>query len=192
MKYKTIVIDPPWKYKTLGQIGKTLEHRPNRDIGLSKHGAGSEARYGAMTIDELKEMPINKITEDNSHLYLWTTNKFIIEAHEIAKHWGFDVKTIITWTKIRKSDKQPSMKMGYYYRGATEHCLFCVKGSLRLQGKAAPTAIFSHRLQHSEKPNEFYKMIEEQSPSPRLDVFARKTRNNWDVYGNEVNESIKL
>jgi N6-adenosine-specific RNA methylase IME4 len=192
MKYKTIVIDPPWKYKTPGQIGKTLEHRPNRDIGLSKHGAGSEARYGAMTIDELKEMPINKITEDDSHLYLWTTNKFIVEAHELAKHWGFDVKTIITWTKVRKSDGQPSMKMGYYYRGATEHCLFCVKGSLRLKGDAASTALFTHRTMHSEKPNEFYKLAEEQSYEPRLDVFARKNREGWFVFGNEVENSIDL
>lgn len=191
-KYKTIVIDPPWKYKTLGQFGKTLKHRKNRDKGLSRFGAGSIARYGSMSFDELKKLPINKLADDNSHIYIWTTNKFIEEAFSLCRVWGFDPKTVITWTKIRKSDNQPSMKMGYYYRGATEHCIFGVKGSLRLKGKAASTALLTHRTSHSEKPQEFYDLVEEQSYPNRLDFFARKKRIGWDVFGNEVESSICL
>lgn len=184
--YRTVVADPPWDYKTPGQIGKTLEHRPNRDKGASRHGAGSVARYGAMTIDELMDLPVASLAAENSHLYLWVTNGFMEQAYPIARSWGFCPKTIITWTKVRKSDGKPSMKMGYYYRGATEHVLFCVRGSMRLQGPAAPTAIFAPRLRHSEKPNEFYRMVEQQTPGPRLELFARRHRPGWDVWGNEV------
>lgn len=184
--YKCIVADPPWAYRTPGKIGKTLEHRPNRDKGKSKHGAGSAARYGSMTMAELMVLPVGKLAAENAHLYLWTTNAFMEEAHQLAKSWGFKQKTIITWTKIRQSDGQPSMKMGYYYRGATEHILFCVRGSLRLQGPAAPTALFAKRLPHSQKPEEFYLMVEAQTPGPRIELFARRNRVGWDAWGNEL------
>ncbi|MDH3325885.1 MAG: MT-A70 family methyltransferase [Gammaproteobacteria bacterium] len=184
--YQCIVADPPWDYKTPGQIGKTLKHRPNRDEGESKHGAGSVARYGAMSMDELKAMPVEGLAADNAHLYLWVTNGFMEQAYPLARAWGFEPKTIITWTKTRKADGQPSMKMGYYYRGATEHVLFCVRGSMRLQGSAAPTAIFAPRLRHSQKPEEFYSLVDEQTPGPRLELFSRKLRAGWVAWGNEV------
>ncbi len=190
--YATIVADPPWPYQTPGQIGKTLEHRPNRDKGLSRHGAGSVQRYGAMTLDELASMTIREVAADNSHLYLWTTNGFMEHAYPLARAWGFEPKTIITWTKTREADGQPSMKMGYYFRGATEHCLFCVRGSLRLIGPAEPTAILAPRTKHSVKPEAFYAMVERQSPGPRLDVFARMKREGWDVFGNEVPSDVDL
>ncbi len=185
-QYATIVADPPWPYKTPGQIGKTLEHRPNRDQGLSRHGAGSVARYGAMTLADLAELPVSNITAENSHLYLWTTNTFMESSFPLARRWGFEPKTIITWTKTRRSDGQPSMKMGYYFRGATEHVIFCVKGSLRLSGRAAPTAIFAPRDIHSAKPETFYAMVEEQSPPAYIELFARSTRLGWHSWGNEV------
>lgn len=190
-KFATIVSDPPWEYKTPGQIGKTLEHRPNRDSGLSRHGAGSVARYGSMTLDELCSMPVQDLAADNAHLYLWTTNTFIEQAYRVARAWGFDPKTVLTWVKM-KSDGTPSMKMGYYYRGATEHCLFCVRGSLRLSGAAESTAILTRRTSHSVKPDEFYSMVERQSPGPRLDMFARRKRDGWSVFGNQVESDVVL
>jgi N6-adenosine-specific RNA methylase IME4 len=189
-RYAAIVADPPWDYKTPGQIGKTLEHRPNRDLGLSKHGAGSVARYGAMPLGDLMALPVAAHAEDNAHLYLWTTNTFMEPAHALARAWGFDPKTIITWTKTRAADGRPSMKMGYYFRGATEHCLFAVRGSLRLQGPACATAILAPRLPHSVKPDDFYRIVEAQSPGPRLELFARKKRPGWHAWGDEVESDV--
>lgn len=185
----TVVADPPWEYKTPGQIGKTLEHRPNRDKGLSKHGAGSVARYGSMSLDELTRLHVSSVVAADAHLYLWTTNGFMEQAYSVVRAWGFDPKTIITWTKIRQADGQPSMKMGYYYRGATEHCLFAVRGSLRLQGPAHPTAILEPRTPHSVKPDYFYEMVEQQSPGPYLELFARRVRPGWIVAGNEIEDA---
>lgn len=192
MRYSTIVADPPWQYRTPGKIGKTLEHRPNRDEGLSKHGAGSAARYGSMPICDLKRLAVENLAADDAHLYLWTTNSFMEEAHSLARSWGFTQKTIITWTKTRQSDGKPSMKMGYYYRGATEHCLFCVRGKLRLNGLAHATAILEPRTPHSVKPDYFYRMVEDQSPGPYLEMFARRKRTGWDSFGNEVESDVIL
>jgi N6-adenosine-specific RNA methylase IME4 len=113
------------------------------------------------------------------------------EAFVVVKSWGFKQKTILTWTKVKK-DGAPSMKMGYYYRGATEHCLFCVRGKQRLIGPAAPTAIFASRLPHSVKPPEFYKLVEEQSPSPVLEMFARRSRPGWHTWGNELHNDVEI
>jgi N6-adenosine-specific RNA methylase IME4 len=190
--FATIVADPPWAYSTPGQIGKTLEHRPNRDKGLSKHGAGSVARYGAMTLDELSAMDVERVAAPNAHLYLWVTNTFMESAFPLARAWGFRPVTIITWTKVRRSDGQPSMKMGWYYRGATEHILFGVRGSLDLAGPPHATAFFSPRTPHSVKPEYSYRMIEEQSPGPYLELFARRTRPGWAFWGDEVQPNVSM
>jgi N6-adenosine-specific RNA methylase IME4 len=145
-----------------------------------------------MTMPELKALKVEDLAEPNAHLYLWTTNSFMVEAHDLARAWGFDPKTIITWTKYRHEDGQPSMKMGYYYRGAMEHCLFCVRGSLRLMGPAASTALLLPRRPHSEKPPEFYEMVESQSPGPYLEMFSRRKRFGWSAWGNEFNPDIQL
>ena len=39
---------------------------------------------------------------------------------------------------------------------------------------------------HSIKPDCFYKSLEQIPLEPRIDVFARKEREGWDVWGNEV------
>lgn len=190
--FKTICADPPWPYDSPGEILRaSLKHRPNRDkTELAQYGPGSKQRYGALSIAELCDLKIP--IADNAHLYLWTTNSFMVEAHEIAKSWGFVPKTIITYVKV-KPDGSPSMKTGYYFRGATEHILFAVRGSLRLQTRQAfPTALLLPRLPHSIKPDEFFQMAEECSPAPRLELFARKRRPGWMAWGDEVESSIGL
>jgi N6-adenosine-specific RNA methylase IME4 len=150
---------------------------------------GSEKRYGKMSMAELKAMPIP--TDATAHLYLWTTNGFLREAHDLAEAWGFKVKTCLTWGKV-KDDGTASMKTGYYFRGATEHCLFAVRGSLPLQVKhGKPTLYLSRRLPHSVKPEWFYALCEECSPGPRLELFARRPREGWTVWGNEVEANAR-
>lgn len=184
--FSTIVADPPWEYKTPGQIGKTLHHRPNRDKTFaSRAGAGSVVRYGSMTCADLCDL--NPPSNKNAHLYLWFTNAFAVQAHQIAAAWGFRPITILTWVKVRKIDGQPSMKMGHYFRGATEHILFGVKGSLPLKtSKALPTAYLWPRLPHSEKPDAFYDLVEEASNGEYMELFARKTRLGWTTWGDQV------
>jgi ADP-ribose pyrophosphatase YjhB (NUDIX family) len=58
------------------------------------------------------------------------------------------------------------MKTGYYFRGATEHCLFCVRGSLKLQTTdGLPTGYLWPRLPHSVKPDAFYDLVEKAAPA---------------------------
>lgn len=138
---------------------------------------------------EMEEIPVPEWADMNAHLYLWTTNAFFSEAHALARAWGFEPKTVITWGKV-KPDGTPSMKMGHYYRGATEHAIFCVRGRLKLIGESTkPTLFLSPRLGHSVKPDWFYQLVEEKSPGPRLEMFSRRSRDGWDAWGNEVTQA---
>ena len=178
--FKTIIAAPPWPYTGRGPAS-SKEHRPN------SYGAApsSAERYGSMSMAELKGLPVAEVAQKQGHLYLWTTNGFLCEAHDLARAWGFVPKTVLTWGKL-KADGTPSMKTGYYYRGATEHILFATRGNLRLQGEARPTLYLSRRLPHSVKPDWFYDLVESASPGPYLELFARRNRDNFTVWGNEV------
>lgn len=177
MKYRTIVVDPPWQYRQT----------------LARNGA--ESHYECMTHEELLALPVKEWADDNAHLYLWTTNAFMVQAHDLAEAWGFDQKTILTWIKS-------PISLGFYFRNNTEHILFCVKGSMRVNRADMPTALEevdgaafnAPRARHSEKPQSFYDMVEQMSPGPYLDVFARKQRfvlhgkhagEKWATWGNE-------
>jgi len=186
-KYRTVLADPPWPYSSPRAIvGNGGRGKPKKTIiqaDVTQH-------YKVMTLQEIADLPVEKIVKHNSHLYLWTTNSFICEAHQIARAWGFIPKTIITWGKIRKADRQsfePSCKTGYWYRSATEHCLFAVRGKLRLkQMEAVPTLFLEERLPHSRKPDSFRMQIERLSPGPFVELFARSLIHGWDVWGDEV------
>lgn len=187
-KYKTIIADPPWKYKGRGQ-GSSKSHRPN-SYGAS---CSSEERYGSMTMEELRSLPIKNIAQDKAHLYLWVTNAFIERGWQLCKDWGFDPKTVVTWGKIRKSDGKPSMKTGYYFRGATEHFIFATKGNMRLNSTVCyPTLFLSERLPHSVKPEWFYELVDNCSPDSKIELFARRKRKGWDSWGNQIDCDIFL
>ena len=142
MEYATILADPPWPY-----------HSPKALVGNAGRGAQNGlvkkmkqvdvlAHYKVMSIDQIKVLPISEMVVKNAHLYLWTTNSFIVEAHDVAKAWGFKPKTILTWVKTKKTGPtKPSMKTGYWFRSATEHIVFAVRGKQKLLGpKPMPTA----------------------------------------------------
>ena len=38
----------------------------------------------------------------------------------------------------------------------------------------------------NEKPDAAYELVESVSPGPRLELFARRKRNDWHTWGNEV------
>ncbi len=187
-RYRTIAADPPWPYDVTdgGMLRSSERHRPN----VSRHrvvGVGYAGHYRAMSLPTLAAMPIRDVSDDNAHLYLWTTNAFMVQAHDLARAWGFTPKTILTWGKVHQKDRaRPSMKTGYWFRGATEHIVFGVRGSLRLAG-TWPTLFLWPRIgRHSVKPEAFYDMVEQASPGPYLEVFARPPhRLGWDVWGNE-------
>ena len=169
-KYNIIYADPPWQYK---------ENWGNGQVG-----------YDTMSVDAIKKLPVEKIVDDNAHLYLWVTNPFLKEGLEVCKAWGFNYKTLITWVKTY-NDGTPEMGMGYYFRGCTEHIIFGVKGKMRCQNKTTRNMVIEvNPRKHSKKPVCFKDIIIKSSGDlPRIELFARNVGlfdEGWDVLGNEV------
>lgn len=189
-RYRTIVADPPWAYDG----GDALPFAPGLKVDGEQQRAHRVAHtYERMTTPEL--LALRPPAAENAHLYLWTTNAFMVEAHQVAEAWGFKPKTILTWTKVHQDDSsRVSMKTGYYFRGATEHCLFAVRGSLKLQtAEGLPTGYLWPRLPHSVKPDAFYDLVEKASPSPYLELFARRARlGDWHYWGDQSFSTAEL
>ena len=160
--FQTIVIDPPWDWGDEGDVDQFGRARPD---------------YTTMSIDEIENLPIGKIADDNCHIYLWVTNRSLPKAFRLLDAWGFRYITCITWVK-------PNIGMGNYFRGDTEQVIFGVKGSQQLKRHDVGTHFNAPRGKgHSAKPDEFYSLVESCSYGPYIDIFGRKEREGWSVWG---------
>lgn len=161
--YRTIVADPPWRFN---------ERQGGFGDGLA------EDKYVSMAREDIVEMPVADLAADDSHLYLWTPVKMIPDALTVCEAWGFRYVGLLTWAK-------PGLGLGTWWRVSTEHVIFGVRGKL-------PTApnlrnwFQAPRTRHSQKPEEFFELVEKASPAPYLELFARRQRAGWTCWGNEV------
>ena len=168
-KYRTLVIDPPWEYDWLSEQ------------------AGAKPGYATMTHEELLNLDVGQWAEEDCHLYLWTTNNFMVRATELMLMWGFAHKTILTWVK-------PKLGLGVYFRNTTEHVLFGVRGELITRATDIPTHFDAPIGKHSEKPEKFYEIVRRASYPPYGEVFQRLKRpdfTNLFVDADALKEKIK-
>jgi len=176
-KFATVLADPPWQFQN--RTGKMApEHKRLQ-------------RYPTLSLQEIKDLPVEAIVEDTAHLYLWVPNALIAEGLQVMEHWGFTYKTNLIWYKIRKDGGPDRRGVGFYFRNVTEMILFGVRGknARTLQrGRSQENIISSRKREHSRKPDEQYELIEECSWGPRIELFARGPRENWFVWGNQSKE----
>lgn len=201
--FKVIVVDPPWRYRGLGNVGNGGRGCKAK-TEMAAAGASAAARYPTLSNDQIRGMNVGDFAAKDAVLCLWITNSFILEedhpARVIPLAWGFRPVTVVTWVKHRKGEPdKPSRKTGTYFRGASEHFVFAVRGNVKVAGAPATwfqedrlDVVATERLRHSVKPDEFYAIIEEHFDGPYLDVFARKPREGWTTWGNEVEESVPI
>lgn len=170
-KYQVIVVDPPWEIKKI--IRKV---RPNQ-VAMD---------YPTMSYSQLSDMRIQDIADDNAVCFLWTIQKWLPKAFDLLERWGFKYQRTLTW------DKGNGMSL-FGFHNRSEFVLFGYKGKLEMypKRKTIPTVFSAKSPYHSAKPDEFYSMVEVFG-EPRIDLFARKERDGWDVWGNEVESDIVL
>ena len=175
-RFKTILADAPWQFQN--RTGKMApEHRRLN-------------RYGTMKIDEILSLPVRALAEDTAHLYLWVPNALLPEGLKVMEAWGFKYKSNVVWHKIRKDGGPDGRGVGFYFRNVTELVLFGVRGKnarTLAPGRRQVNFLATQKREHSRKPDEMYDIIESCSPGPYLELFARGTRPNWAVWGNEAN-----
>jgi N6-adenosine-specific RNA methylase IME4 len=177
LKCGTILADPPWQFSN--RTGKMApEHH-------------RLSRYGTLTLDEIKQIPVADACAAQAHLYLWVPNALLREGLDVLEAWGFTYKTNIVWHKVRKDGGPDGRGVGFYFRNTTELVLFGTRGKLRTAaaGRRQVNIIKSQKREHSRKPDELYSIIEACSPGPYLELFARgRFSESWHVWGNQSDE----
>lgn len=168
-KYDLIYADPAWRYDFSGSKSRKIENH-----------------YSTMSIDDICNLKIP--AKDNCVLYMWATAPKLLEAIKVIEAWGFKYKTQAVWDK-------EIIGMGYWFRGQHEILIVATKGKVSppKQELRISSVIKEKRTKHSKKPEYVRDMIEKWYPNAdKLEMFARTSGENWDVWGNEVENSIKI
>ena len=176
-RFRTILADPPWQFQN--RTGKMAPEHKRLN------------RYGTMTLDDIKSLPVADVAADPAHLYMWVPNALLPEGIEVLRAWGFQYKSNIVWHKIRKDGGSDGRGVGFYFRNVTEILLFGIRGKnarTEAAGRRQVNMIETRKREHSRKPDEQYDLIEGCSEGPRLEMFARGPRLGWTVWGNQADD----
>ena len=173
--FKVIVADPPWPFK---------DKLPGRNRGAAKN-------YKLMSVPDICRLPLPPVADDAA-LFLWRVASMQQEALDVVRTWGFTVKSEVIWLKKTASGHR-WFGMGRTVRAEHETCLVATRGrplvlnhSVRsalttdFEGLSAPAG------RHSEKPEEFYRIVETLFEGPYLELFARRQREGWTCMGDEA------
>ncbi len=189
MKYNIILADPPWSYN----------HK-------SLNRGGAERHYSTMDIEDIKKMPIPSLAAEDAVLFMWATFPLLGEGLELMKAWGFEYKTVaFVWVKTNKNTDVNQISflpvdnleafwgMGSWTRANAEIILLGTKGKPKRQSASVHQIIYEPISKHSKKPDIVRdKIIQLCGDLPRVELFARNQTAGWDVFGNQVENSIDL
>jgi N6-adenosine-specific RNA methylase IME4 len=166
--YRVASVDFPWPYETRQDAPSHRAARPYPTMSIEQICATREWLPGLMHADSL--------------LWIWCTNFHLIRyAAPVLDALGFSERLILTWVKSHFGH-------GDLLRSQTEHCVLAVRGKPTVTLTNESTVLFAPARGHSEKPPEFYALIERLCPAPRfLDVYSRyRHSERWDCYGDEA------
>lgn len=162
--FDVVLADPPWQYPTtLGTLN---------------------VPYPTLTHEEMKDYKPN--TNENAVLFMWVTATHMPHAIYVMDAWGFEfVRVIFVWKKHRALQ-------GWYGQCQYEFVILGKKGKpgsvLKPFSGQKQHVETDAKLRHSQKPEEVQDRIEAMllPDMQKLEMFARRPREGWVVWGNEV------
>lgn len=173
--YDLIYADPPWKQSRGGKKS------------ARKNSSGKPLPYPVCSLEEITEhlrLAVNH-TSENSVLFLWTIDKYLFEAQQIAESLGYKLHARMIWNKVTGIPAAFTVRYGH------EYLLYMYKGKLppvAIEERGKIHTVFTEQVKaHSKKPNIAYEIIERLYPNTsKIELYARNVRENWDSWGNEV------
>ncbi len=176
-KYSVILADPPWHYEVYSKKGT---------------GRSAESHYPTMPASDIMALPVADIAEKDSALFLWVTFPCLLDGIEVLKSWGFEYKTVaFVWVKQNKKSSSLFWGMGHRTRSNVEICLLGTRGRPKCISAGVHQVIVSHIEEHSKKPQEVHqRIIQLMGDVSRIELFARRKTEGFDVWGNEVEPDI--
>jgi N6-adenosine-specific RNA methylase IME4 len=170
--YDVIYADPPWQF----------------DSELTGSSRAVENHYATMPTAEIAKLPVGALAAKNAILFLWTTDRHLLEAEQVLEVWGFTRRARMVWVKN-------SIGLGRFVRNRHEFLLIATRGDMPAPPTdAVPDSVLDARkTKHSAKPF-LYAMIEKMTPSmeQRIELFARWRQPGWDTWGNQVDDNHGL
>ena len=174
-KYDLILADPPWRQFRGGKKK------------VRKNSSGIELPYNTLSLYEIQEhlKQATSLCQENSILFLWTIDKYLFEAQEIAEGLGWKLHARMIWNKVTGIPAAFTVRYGH------EYLLYMYKGKLLpvcKEERGKIHTVFTEQVKrHSQKPEISFEIIERLYPScKKLEMYARKERDGWDCFGNEV------
>ncbi len=188
MAFSVCYIDPPWEFA-------------NRKTGGSFVSGASQV-YPTMPLAQIQTLPIPAVLAPNATVFLWVPSRLKFSHGATCLHaWGLHYEATAYWKKQR-------LGMGFWIRNMAEELLIATRGDVLIdfdsvdelliatKGSVAPWRcqrpnwIEAPAGEHSEKPDEFRRLIHDMTGSPssrrNLEVFARKMTPGWTAIGNAI------
>lgn len=174
-KYNIIYADPPWKQSKGGKKK------------VRENSSGKPLDYQTESLEDIEKQlqQAVSLTTDNSVLFLWTIDKYLFEAQQIAERLGYKLHARMIWNKVTGIPAAFTIRYGH------EYLLYMYKGKLipvdeKERGKIH--SVFTEKVKkHSQKPQIAYEIIERLYPKTnKLELYARNSRDGWDCWGNEA------
>jgi N6-adenosine-specific RNA methylase IME4 len=172
--YGALSVDPPWPFRIYAG-NDTTPHRTD------------EEPYKTMTLTQLGMLPVASLAAPDCALFMWVVDPLLPQALEIGRVWGFTYKTrAFEWLKQKLNGDGYAIGMGYWSRKQCESCLLFTRGSPRRQARDVRQIIEEPRREHSRKPDEAYRRIEQLVNGPYAELFATRPRDGWNSWGDQL------
>lgn len=150
--------------------------------------------YPVISLEEIKSH-LSKIhlnfTEENHNFFLWTIDKYLWDAEKMMTEMGYKLHARMVWNKVTGIPAAFTIRFGH------EYLLWFYFGKftpVAKEERGKIHSVFTEQVKrHSQKPEIAYRIIERLFPNVnKLELYARTKRDSWDVWGNEVENSIIL
>lgn len=168
-RFGVIVADPEWRFEPY-----------SRETGMDR---SADNHYPTSDVQVISMRSVEQIAAKDCVLFLWATVPMLPQALQVMQAWGFAYKSHFAWVK----DK---IGTGYWNRNNHELLLIGTKGDIPApaMGEQEPSALEFPVGKHSEKPEEFLRIIEDYFPTlPKIELNRRgEPRPGWSAWGNEV------
>ena len=153
-------------------------HRRPR-VRAGPHPRGAAEHYSVMSTVDIAALPIDRLAEDDAHLWKRVTNSGLDSQVGVMETWGFRYHAALTWIK-------PYSRLGVYLRHQTEHLLLSTRGRLPIRFRSQSTWFYASLQDDSHEPEEQYAIIERCSPGPYFELFARRPQPGWTAVGGAI------
>lgn len=172
-KYDLIYTDPPWK-----------QSRGGRKKAVKNSWRPFD--YPTISLEEIEEhiKQADSLTGENAIMFIWTIDKYLFEAQQIAEKYGYKLHARMIWNKVTGIPAAFTVRYGH------EYLLYMYKGKftpVATEERGKIHTVFTEKVKrHSQKPEIAYQIIERLYPNlKKLEMYARLPRDGWDCWGND-------